>query len=1018
MSNETGIRVTQPDKLVRKPEIKQRELWTALAKTIANVATVNWSNVPENLVDIGASLGLKHQPEELAWLLILHSLKQAIESLIEDYRDIYKQVTDNIIVVLSECCLITFSSGKELTIYPGFFDNPIEALIIKSKETPVAPDKETYFLEAVKIPFAKWLETFGLNQAQVKVISDRLPTQFVYALHQEWNNNSDKYITLEEKLNSPFSQVAEQERKKELQWRLYSAWLQNQVNQRIFDEAFTLRDVYVPLRAYYEREIKEQNDNESERQTTKNKQYKQIVVELESELTDWLNTADPNDAIRVISGGPGSGKSSFTRWFASELVKEKRKHNIQVLFIPLHLFDLQADLVEEISNFIESTHRIPLPPNPLKRDNSVSRLLIIFDGLDELSMRSKIDKDIAQEFVSVVQKQVEKFNDSDNCKLQVLISGRELVVQQAHSSVLRQSQQILHILPYFVTEYQRKNYIDEQKLLNKDQRNLWWQKYAKAIGKNFDNLPSDLESEDFTEITSQPLQSYLVASVFVDGNLQSEQSSNLSYIYGQLLKGVYQRGWENKKQHAAVEEHDIENLEDFARILEEIAIACWHGDGRTTTVKKIEEKCANNRHLKQLFQEYKQVAEKGVTRLLTAFYFRKGEVKDDENTFEFTHKSFGEYLTARRIVRGVKTIYENLEDRKNDSDKGWDEKDALKAWAKLCGPTVMDDYIFKFVLGEMRLKNKAEVGKWQQTLCHLISIMLRDGMPMEELKLDNFKEQNRQARNAEEALLAVLNACARVTEEISQIKWHDSVKKTSGEKETEYFKDFGVWISRLHGQRVDYYEQVFCLKCLSFLDLQNCILIHKDFYKADLSGADLSGAVLSGALLSRADLSGAVLSGALLSRADLSRADLSRADLSWADLSRADLSRADLREADLREADLRGADLRGADLRGADLRGSSTKPFLFSRLEADFREADLSGADLSGADLSRADLSGADLSRADLRWTKREGANFAGTILENKDLTYLDEEDDEDLDVEGEDSSFDEDDQDSDSNES
>ncbi|BAY44668.1 pentapeptide repeat-containing protein [Scytonema sp. HK-05] len=955
MSSTPGIRVTQPGQLKRKPEIKQRELWIALAKTIANLATVNLSNVPENLVDIGASLGRTKQPGELAWLLILHSLKQAIESLVKDYRQIYTQVTENIIAVLSEYCLNQFLIGKELTIYPGFFDNPIVWLIIKSKETPVAPDNETYFIQAVKTPFAEWLESFGLNKAQVKVISDRLPTQFVYALHQEWNNNSDKYIPLQEELNSPFIAAAEREGKKEQAWRLYSAWLQNQVNQRIFDEAFTLRDVYVPLRAYYEREIKGKNDDDAQRQTTKNKQCEKIVVELESELTNWLNTAEPKDAIRVISGGPGSGKSSFTKWFAAKLLKEEKKeikHNVQVLFIPLHLFDLKGDLVDEISNFIESTHRIPLPPNPLKRDNSVSRLLIIFDGLDELSMRGKIDKDIAQEFVSVVQRQVEKLNDSDNCKLQVLISGRELVVQQAHSSVLRQTHQILHILPYFVTqnENRRNNYIDDKKLLEQDQRNLWWQKYAKAIGQDFDGLPSDLESEDFTEITSQPLQSYLVASVFVEGKLQSEQSSNLSYIYGQLLQGVYKRGWADNKQHAAVKEFDIKNDEDFARILEEIAIACWHGDGRTTTVKKIEKKYASTPPLKKLFEEYKQVAEKGVTRLLTAFYFRKGEVKDDENTFEFTHKTFGEYLTARRIVRGVKTIYENLEDRQNNFEKGWDEKDALKAWANLCGSTAMDEYIFKFLLGEMRLKDKAEVGKWQQTLCHLISYMLHDGMPMEELHLGQFKEQNRQARNAEEALLAVLNACARVTEEISHIKWHDSVKQTPGKEETEYFKNFGVWISRLHGQRVNYDDQVFCLKCLSFLDLQNCILIHKDFYMAVVRGADLTGA-------------------------NLIEVDLSWADLSWADLTGANLREADLREAKFTEADLSGADLREAVLRGADL-----------------SRADLRGADLSRADLRGAVLRGAVLRGADLKKTKREGANFAGTILEGKDLTYLDED--------------------------
>jgi uncharacterized protein YjbI with pentapeptide repeats len=509
--------------------------------------------------------------------------------------------------------------------------------------------------------------------------------------------------------------------------------------------------------------------------------------------------------------------------------------------------------------------------------------------------------------------------------LQVLISGRELVVQQAHSSVLRQTDQILHILPYFVTENQRKNYVDKQELLKEDQRNLWWQKYGKAIAKEFEELPSDLESKDFTEITSQPLQSYLVASFFVEGKLQSGQSSNLSYIYGQLLQGVYQRGWAGKKQHAAVQEFDIQNDEDFARILEEIAIACWHGDGRTTTVKKIEEKYANTAQLKKLFQEYRQVAEKGVTRLLTAFYFWKGEVKEDENTFEFTHKSFGEYLTARRIVREIQDIHEQQELSQKYSSITWNEKEILKAWAKLCGPTVMDEYIFKFVLGEMQLKDKAEVGKWQQTLCHLISIMLRDGMPMEELKLDNFKEQNRQARNAEEALLAVLNACARVTEEISHIKWHDSVKQISGEEKTEYFKDFGVWISRLHGQRVNYNEPVFCLKCLSFLDLQNCILIHKDFCKANLREADLR-------------------------EANLQEADLSWADLSWADLSWAVLREAVLREADLSRADLSRAVLKNTKHEGANFAGTILEGKDLTYLDED--DDDDLDLDFEGEDLT------------------------------------------------------------------
>jgi hypothetical protein len=50
------------------------------------------------------------------------------------------------------------------------------------------------------------------------------------------------------------------------------------------------------------------------------------------------------------------------------------------------------------------------------------------------------------------------------------------------------------------------------------------------------------------------------------------------------------------------------------------------------------------------------------------------------------------------------------------------------------------------------------------------------------------KSSAQQARNAEEALLAALSACARVTKEISNINWPSEAAA-------------GVWLARLDGQR-------------------------------------------------------------------------------------------------------------------------------------------------------------------------------------------------------------------------
>ena len=120
-----------------------------------------------------------------------------------------------------------------------------------------------------------------------------------------------------------------------------------------------------------------------------------------------------------------------------------------------------------------------------------------------------------------------------------------------------------------------------------------------------------------------------------------------------------------------------------------------------------------------------------------------------------------------------------LEQNEDDADRGCDEKEALTRWAKLCGAAPMDQYIFQFVCDEMKLQPPAKVAEWQQRLCHLFEVMVRDGMPMETLDpRPSFKEELRQSRNAEESLLAVLNSCARVTQQVSKIAWPEST--TSG----------------------------------------------------------------------------------------------------------------------------------------------------------------------------------------------------------------------------------------------
>ncbi len=484
----------------------------------------------------------------------------------------------------------------------------------------------------MKPAFVEWLGQCGLMEVDAQAIGDRLPIYFAAALHDEWGSHAKDYAALKEKLDTPFTQANDRVQA----WLRYSTWLQKQVEEPLFLEAFSLKRVYVPLRAYYNRKVEGQKSEELQGRLADTKRTERVVVDLEKELENWLSKAQKDDAIRLISGGPGSGKSSFARMFAAKLAE---KSSIRVLFVPLHHFEPSDDLIDAVGKFVRMDGM--LPHNPLSVEDREERLLIIFDGLDELAMQGKIAEKTAQEFVREVQRKVERFNQRATC-LQVLIGGRELVVQ-SNETDFRKEGQILHVLPYFVPKNDRENYVDTKKLLVQDQRQIWWQNYGSASGNGYSGLPKELNQGNLTDITAQPLLNYLVALSLRRGELQFSEETNLNAIYADLLKAIYDRGWAGH-QHAAIK--GIEE-KDFVRILEEIALASWHGNGRTTTVREIERHCdsSNLKNSLTRFQEgFQEDSKTSITRLLTAFYFRQsGHDQTGDRTFEFTHKSFGEY---------------------------------------------------------------------------------------------------------------------------------------------------------------------------------------------------------------------------------------------------------------------------------------------------------------------------------------------------------------------------------------
>jgi uncharacterized protein YjbI with pentapeptide repeats len=871
-------------------------------------------------------------PGKLAWLLVHQSLLAAITDLVEDhdarFRAAYQNADElpteeDIADRLGETLEVTLTDAQ-IRITPSFFDRPAELDVLKDVQTDLAA----------------WFRAVGVPEGEAGSISRRLPSYFRTALIEEWRAHAE-YSRLKEAVDVP---LAPAERRAQA-WEAYRAHLQKQVDEPVFGEAVSLQQIYVEPRAYVVRGLEGREPVQTRRH----------VSWLRESVMQWLRGGDESDAVRIIKGDPGTGKSSFTKMLAADLA-EAGTHD--VVFAQLHLLDPTKNLTDAVRDFVSGPNHPLDGIDPFKN----TPLLLILDGLDELSKQGEVGARVARDFVDEIDRSLRGLNQN-GIAVRVLLSGRKIAAE-AGAKVLRDRTKVLNLIP-FVPEIDPakgvgvKTYADPDHLAFDeedepiDQRDDWWRTYGEASGTDYsDGMPDRLREGRLGDITTQPLLNYLVALAYEDDETQFSEDASLSKLYDQLLEGVYKRDYDFGPHPGT---KVVASKQDFLRILEEIALDAWHKDGRTTTVASIRERC-EDQGLVGHFEEVRNNLATGISQLLAAFYFRKtGQTPQGEATFEFTHKTFAEYLTAQRLVRAVEQIHQARKaDQEHGGLAGRSLVESLVIWVETCGPTAMDEDLFEFFADEIRLRHErskeedkdeeANVEDWQETFAAFIRHTLRHDVPMEKVDASlDFQTQKAWARNAEEALLAVVRAC-----QLALLADVDEAEREPGMYAVEVFDDStrdsaGDWIRRLQSPLSEN-EAALYKGLLASIIWEETVLPTSFLRGARLRSANLRDADLIGADLRDANLRDADLIGADLRRADLRRANLRDADLIGANLRDADLIRADLRRANLRGANLRGADLRDADLRDANLRDANLR-------RADLRRADLRDADLRGVDL-------------------------------------------------------------------
>ncbi|MCG5062015.1 MAG: pentapeptide repeat-containing protein [Limnoraphis sp. WC205] len=740
--------------------------------------------------------------------------------------------------------------------------------------------------------------------------------------------------------------------------------------EKVFDEDFSFQQIYVTMNVKpvdYDGKVIESSD-------PKNIEHwaKRILLD-----------DSKKDKVLFIQGGPGRGKSVFCRMFSDWVRRE-----LHPIYTPI-LIRLRD--IKSFSNDINETLATVIDRDFTRIDrgwltDSNTRFLFLLDGFDELLLERGKGNDLKffLDQVADFQKRCSKNNEQGH---RVLITGRPLALYG-----------IERLMP---TNLERVEIIPMDDTIQQQ----WLEKWKTVVNSDptiavtkTDNFRQFLQDnrcpQQAKDLAKEPLLLYLLAVLHRDDQLHIDmfKKANVGQakilIYEQALEWVLNKQRTEDGRNLNPELTDLEP-EDLRSLLAEAGLCVVQSGREYASIKMIENRLEEeNEAAKALIEKARQTgSDEALKNALAAFYLKSGKA---DNSVEFFHKSFGEFLCAERMAETLEEF--TLKSKKRGKtyeiptkELEWEIYD-LFGYGNLTAEIV--EYLMALLM-KKSIKNEIDFAVLFERL-HEFYLRWCDGDFIElwggyKEMLPLKKAQQLQQQDIERGqrqvdiytglnvmiLLFELHRYGQSKEELKE-KLHFYPCGQRGSEEFDKLRLLKI-IGYAGSLEISTFRNIVG-KFLNNTDLRSTVLIRAVLIDTVLTNAILTDAQLMGIELIDADLSRADLRSADLRSADLRSADLSGANLSYANLSYANLRSADLSGANLRSADLRSAYLSAADLRSADLSG------------ANLRSADLSGANLSYANLRSADLSGANLSGANLRSADLSYANLSGANLRSADL--------------------------------
>ena len=506
-----------------------------------------------------------------------------------------------------------------------------------------------------------------LREARLEAFDDataiaQLDAAFNAAPHAVFQAQPDRFHHLLKRLQTAGGAPA----RGEWDWRRYRAHLKEgfTVEPLLGQEAtkIALAQLYIPLNAIWRTTPYSPDEDELSVARRADRDIKYACGPLHETMAQWVNA--PHDGgrydVRLVFGGPGSGKSSFCKAFAADMAD---REDIRPVLIELRHYR-DEDLRDYIQKHHSRDRRRPVfEEDPLATASANRPYLLIFDGLDEIARPgSRTAEQAADAFANALKDLLRDFKDGEAL---AIVTGRNAIMDIFRKKLRLRPEAALEALGY-INQLSRDPESGESEALETlaegDRRLDWWRKYAKALDLTDPPPPaftdaSFLHSKDghaFADVTNEPILCYLVAmSGYLTHNWE-EAANNLNRVYERVIGDIWMREWGRDEDDEAGRigaTQVVKSKDDFFALMETVAVAAWWG-GEPRIAQMDDFKAAMTAaETRGVCEQFHQSGDVDIATLALTFYLRP----TDGRGFEFTHKSFSEYLVARFLMRSFIT---------------------------------------------------------------------------------------------------------------------------------------------------------------------------------------------------------------------------------------------------------------------------------------------------------------------------------------------------------------------------